>query len=133
MTMIHSTGGETQGRRHESLFRQLLAVVAATTILGNASLIFAGTPKTPNPDVVKAKVEKLGVGEHVMVKRTEGPKLHGHITGIAEQSFKLHPDNARAEVEIPYSDVLKIHKNPGPITWMLVGAALVIIVIIATR
>ena len=133
MTLILSTHPDTQGSRQKSALRRLLALVLASMVWGSPSLTLAGTPKTPNPDVVKAKVEKLGVGEHVMVKRTEGPKLHGHITGIAEQSFKLHPDNARAEVEIPYSDVLKIHKNPGPITWMLVGAALVIIVIIATR
>jgi hypothetical protein len=133
MTRILSTCRETQGRRHESILRRLLALIVATMICGNANLIFAGTSKTPNPDVVKAKVEKLGVGEHVMVKRTGGPKLHGRITGIAEQSFKLHPDNAQAEVVVPYADVLKVKKNPGAITWMLVGAALVIIAIVATR
>jgi hypothetical protein len=132
MTLILSTHRENLGHRHELIPRRLLAVVLAAMIWGNAGLIFAGTPKTPNPDVVRAKVEKLGVGEHVMVKRAEGPKLHGHITGIDEQSFKLQPDHAQAEVVIPYADVLKVKKNPGAITWMLVGAALVII-IVATR
>jgi sporulation protein YlmC with PRC-barrel domain len=133
MTLILSTRPENQGRREEPILRRLLAVVLAAMIWGNAGLTFAGSPKLPNPDVVRAKVEKLGVGEHVMVKRTKGPKLHGHIIGIDEQTFKLKPDKAQADVVIPYADVQKIKKNPGPIMWMLVGAVLVIIIIAATR
>ena len=92
---------------------------------------FARAPKAVNPEAVKAKVEKLGVGEHVMVKRTEGPKLRGHITGIEQEGFKLKQDKTQAEVLIPYDDVLQVKKNPGAITWMLLGAALVVIIIVA--
>jgi sporulation protein YlmC with PRC-barrel domain len=88
-------------------------------------------PNIPNPQAVKAKVEKLGVGEHVMVQLTEGPKLHGHIIGIEQHAFKLQPDREKAEVQIPYDHVIKVKKNPGAITWMLVGAVLVVIVIVA--
>jgi hypothetical protein len=113
--------------------RRLIAVLIVCAMCFPAVPALAGPPRTTDPAVVKAKVEKLGVGEHVMVKRTEGPKLHGHITGIEEHEFKLKPDQAQAEVVIPYADVLKVKKNPGAITWMLVGAALVIIIIVATR
>ena len=37
----------------------------------------------------------------------------------------------KAEVQIPYDHVIKVKKNPGAITWMLVGAVLVVIVIVA--
>lgn len=121
------------GHHNRLIPRRLLSMLLACLMWGTAVPALAGTPHAPNPDAVRAKVEKLGVGEHVMVKRTEGPKLHGHITGIAEQSFKVRPDNAQAEVVIPYTEVLKVKKNPGAITWMLVGAALVIIIIAATR
>ena len=131
MTFVFSTCPDTQGSQQKSTLRRLLAVVLASMVWGNAGLIFAGTPKTSNPDMVRAKVEKLGLGEHVMVKRTEGPKLHGHITGIDERTFKLKPDKAQADVVIPYADVQKIKKNPGPIMWMLVGAVLAVVIIIA--
>ncbi len=131
MSLINSAHPGSQVRRQRSILRRLVAVAMAATIWGNAGPMFAGTPKTPNPDVVKAEVEKLGVGEHVMVKRTKGPKLHGHITGIDELTFNLKPDKAQADVVIPYADVQRIKKNPGPITWMLVGAVLAVVIIIA--
>ena len=112
---------------------RLVAVLLVCAMCFPAAPALAGPPKTTDPVAVKAKVEKLGVGEHVMVKRSEGPKLHGHITGIEEHTFKLKPDQAQAEVAIPYADVLKVKKNPGAITWMAVGAVLVIIIIVATR
>ena len=133
MTLIPSTRRENPGRRHELIPRRLLATVLASMIWGNAGLMFAGTPKAPNPDAVKAKVEKLGVGEHVMVKRTEGPTLRGHNVAIDESGFKIHPDNTTTEVAIAYGEVLKVRKNPGPFTWMLVGAILVIVVIVAAK
>ncbi len=88
-------------------------------------------PNIPNPVVIKARVEKLGIGEHVMVNLAEGPKLHGHIMKIEDHSFQLQPDRQQAEVQIPYDHVVTIKKNPGAITWMLVGAVLVIIIIVA--
>ena len=94
---------------------------------------FAKAPKTSDPEVVKQKVEKLGVGEHVAVKRAVGETLHGHITAIGEQSFTLHADRATSETEIAYDQVLNVKKNPGPVMWMLVGAVLVIVIIVAAK
>jgi hypothetical protein len=94
---------------------------------------FARAPNPIDPAAVRANVEKLGVGEHVMVKRTEGPTLRGHITAIEQEAFKLRPDKSQAEVSIPYEQVVKIRRNPGALTWMAVGAILVIVVIVATR
>ena len=55
------------------------------------------------------------------------------ITGIDQDAFTIHPDNTQADVLIAYGQVLKIRKNPGPIGWMLVGAILAIVIIVATR
>jgi hypothetical protein len=59
-------------------------------------------------DLVKAKVEKLGVGRHVMAKTAVGKELHGHITAIGDQSFKLRPENTTRESEIAYSQLLDL-------------------------
>ena len=115
--------------RRRSLALLLIVVVLSTTIVP----AFAKVPKTSDPDVVKRKVEKLGVGEHVAVKRVMGETLHGHITAIGEQSFTLHADRATSETEIAYNQVLNVKKNPGPVMWMLLGAVLVIIIIVAAK
>jgi hypothetical protein len=113
--------------------RRAIALSLVCVMLLTAVPGFAGPPKVIDPAAVKAKVEKLGVGEHVMVKRTEGPALHGRITGIEQDAFTIHPDNTSADVLIAYDQVLKVRKNPGPIGWMLVGAVIVIVIIVATR
>ena len=110
-----------------------IAVLLACMMLLMAVPGFARAPKTIDPQVVKAKVEKLGVGEHVMVKRTDGPTLHGHILAIGENEFKIHPDNTSSEVAIAYGNVLKVRKNPGPFTWMIVGAVIAVVIIVAAK
>ena len=118
--------------RTESLRRAIAALLASAVFL-TAVPGFAGTPKAIDPAAVKAKVEKLGVGEHVMVKRADGPTLRGHIVGIEQDAFKLRPDKTSMDVLIAYDQVVKVRKNPGPFAWMLVGAILVIVVIVAAK
>jgi hypothetical protein len=108
----------------------LLVVALASAATAPA---FAKAPRASDPDIMKQKVEKLGVGEHVAVKRVAGKTLHGHITAIGEQSFRLHADKATSETEIAYNEVRNVKKNPGALGWMLVGAAIVIVIIVATR
>jgi preprotein translocase subunit YajC len=78
----------------------------------------------------KAKVEKLGVGQHVMVKTLGGEELHGNITGIGDQSFKMKPDTATAEREIAYSQVAKVRENPGKVLWIILAAVVVVVVVV---
>ncbi len=119
--MTTSTSGPCRG----------IAVLLAVSLTFAAIPGLSAPPNIPRSVAVKARVEKLGVGEHVMVKLAEGPKLHGHIIRIEDHSFQLQPDRQQAEVQIPYDHVVTIKKNPGAITWMLVGAVLVIIIIVA--
>ena len=113
--------------------RRMIAVFLACLMGLSAIPGFASIPKPLDPEAVRVKVTKLGLGEHVMVKRTTGPTLHGNITGINREAFRVRPDTTQTEVEIPYAQVLKVRKNPGPITWMILGAILVVVVIVATR
>ena len=114
--------------------RGSLALLLVVAMLSTMTIpAFASTPKSADPDRAKQKVEKLGVGEHVAVKRVAGKTLHGHITAIGAESFKLHADKATAETEIAYNQVLSVKKNPGPVMWMLVGAVLVVIIIVAAK
>ena len=64
-------------------------------------------------DAAKARVEKLGVGQHVMVKTLGGEELHGNITVIGDRSFKVKPDTATAEREIAYSRWLRSARIRG--------------------
>jgi hypothetical protein len=70
-----------------------------------------------------------------MVKTAVGKELHGHITAIGDQSFKLRPENTTRESEIAYSQVAKVKENAGKTTWIIIGVVVVavVIVIIATR
>ena len=80
-------------------------------------------------DAEKAKVAKLGVGQHVMVKTLDGEELHGNITVIGDQSFKVKPDKAPAEREIAYSQVAKVRENPGKTTWIIIAVVVAVVVV----
>ena len=118
----------------DAIRRQSIALLLVAALLSTTTVpAFAKAPTTSDPDVVKRKVEKLGVGEHVAVKRLADKTLHGHITAIGEQSFKLHADNATSETEIAYDQVSNVKKNPGPVTWMVLGAVLLIVIVVAVK
>ena len=121
-------------RKVDAVRRRSLALLLVAALLSTTTVpAFAKAPKTSDPELIKRKVEKLGVGEHVAVKRLAEKTLHGHITAIGEQSFKLHADNATSETEIAYDQVLNVKKNPGPVTWMILGAVLLIVIIVAAK
>jgi len=111
------------------MFRQAFSFVLATVLVMQAVPASGKSPKLGNPAEAKRRVEKLGVGQHVMVRTVQGRELHGHIVKIDAQTFALKPDHS-SQTEIAYADVMKVRKNPGPIFWMLVGAVLVVIIIV---
>jgi hypothetical protein len=118
----------------EAVRRQSLALLLVAALLSTTTVpAFAKAPNTSDPELIKRKVEKLGVGEHVAVKRLADKTLHGHITAIGEQSFKLHADDATSETEIAYDQVLNVKKNPGPVGWMVLGAVLLVIIVVAVK
>ena len=121
-------------RKVDAVRHQSIALLLVVALLSTATVpAFAKAPRTSDPELIKRKVEKLGVGEHVAVKRLAETTLHGHITAIGEQSFKLHADNATSETEIAYDQVLNVKKNPGPVMWMVLGAVLLIVIVVAVR
>ena len=133
MSTRHVSLFDAPYQRRSRAFHRVVALFLMCVLGVEVGPAFAGTPKSIDPNAVKAKVEKLGVGEHVMVKLAEGRKLHGRIASIEGNSFRLKPDKSQAEIQVPYDNVSKIKKNPGALTWMVVGAVIVIIIIAATR
>jgi hypothetical protein len=89
----------------------------------------AKAPQVTAPSAVEAQVKKFGVGKDVKVTLASGKKLRGHIASIAENSFTIRLRKRQAEREIPYSQVALV-KDPGPLVWILVGAAIAVIVIV---
>jgi len=92
----------------------------------------AGQPNVADPVAVKAKIERMGTGQHVMVKLVTGRKLRGHIASIGDISFTLKADRTGSELPIPYEHVRDVKENPGPVFWMAVGAIIVIVIIVVT-
>ena len=58
-----------------------------------------------------------------------GELVRGHIRSIGPNSFTVKLSKASTERSIPYAQVTEI-KDPGPLTWLLVGAAIVLVTVL---
>jgi len=95
---------------------------------------FAKTPQTTqtmDSATVQAQVKKFGVGKSVKMTLVSGEQVSGHLRSIGADSFTVKVSKS-AERTIPYDQVTFI-KDPGPLMWMLIGAAIVIIIIVVVR
>jgi sRNA-binding regulator protein Hfq len=107
----------------------LLAVALTVTETISA---FAKEFQHPDASVVAARVKKFGVGKAVKVKLSGGEKLNGHIQSTGVDTFTIRLNKQGGERAIPYAQVEEV-KDPGPLTWMLIGAAAVVVIIIVAR
>jgi len=113
--------------------REGLVLLLALALLGTTTLTtLAKDSQAPDPSLVASQVKKFGVGKAVKVRLMSGEKLNGHIQSIGADSFTVKLSKGGDERAIPYSQVVEV-KDPGPIFWILVGAALVIAIIVAAR
>lgn len=117
-----------RGALHQGLVILLVVALSGTT----AGIAFAQTSPAPDPSLIAAQVKKFGVGKSVKVKLIGGEELKGHIRSIGGEGFTVRLGKAGGERSIPYAQVAEI-KDPGPIFWMLVGAVIVIVVIVAAK
>ena len=93
---------------------------------------YAKESQAPDPSVVASQVRKFGVGKAVKVKLAGGERLNGHIQSIGGDAFTIKLSHGGGERTIPYTQVTEV-KDPSPIFWILVGAALVIAIIVVAR
>jgi len=120
-------------RRGTRALHQGLAIVLVVALSGTtAGIAFAQTSTAADPSLIAAQVKKFGVGKSVKVTMIGGEKLNGHIQSIGAEGFTVRLSKAGGERSIPYAQVVEI-KDPGPIFWMLVGAAVVIAIIVAAK
>ena len=124
---IAGFSGSMRALRKGSVF--LLAVALAST---NTISTFAKQSQASDPSTVAGQVKKFGVGKAVKVKLTGGEKLSGHIQSIGVDTFTVKLSKRGGERTIPYAQVAEV-KDPGPLTWMLIGAAVVILIIIVVH
>lgn len=110
-------------------FRAVFVGLLALLLWGTAVPAFAQNPQTPDPSIVASQVKKFGVGKSVKVWLVSGELIRGHIRSIGPTSFTVKINKSRAETSIPYAQVTAI-KDPGPLTWLLVGAAIVLITVL---
>jgi hypothetical protein len=108
--------------------RKGLVLLLLGALLGTQTVpAFGQTQQAPAPSAVENQVKKWGVGKSVKMTLQSGEQVSGHIRAIGTDSFtvKVH----KTERDIPYAQVAEI-KDPSPLTWMLVGAAVAVVVII---
>jgi hypothetical protein len=133
MVGFHTSRSVEAVSRSWAVFRSVAAALLVAATVGLLTVpSLAKVPQSPDPSAVKAQVTKFGVGKEVKVKLVGGQKLSGHIQSIAPDSFTVKLDKSAAEKQIPYDQVLQV-KDPGPLTWMLIGAAIVIVIIVVVR
>jgi hypothetical protein len=113
------------GIRVGLVFVLLTALLSAETVPA-----FGQTQLATDSATVHNQVKNWGVGKSVKMTLVSGEQVSGHIRSIGADSFtiKVH----KTERTIPYADVTQI-KDPGPLTWILVGAVIVIVIIIAVH
>ena len=61
-------------------------------------------------DKLRRDVEKIGFDERVEVKLSDGTKLKGRVTGIADDQFVI-TDQKGAATKIPYSNIKRVVKH----------------------
>ncbi len=120
--------GRGKGALHQGLVILLVVALSGTT----AGMAFAQASPAPDPSLIASQVKKFGVGKSVKVTLLGGEVLKGHIRSIGADGFTVRLSKAGGERSIPYAQVAEI-KDPGPIFWMLVGAAVVIAIIVAAK
>ena len=117
-----------KGAFHQGLVILPVVALSETT----AGIAFAQTAAAPDPSLIAAQVKKFGVGKSVKVTLVGGEELKGHIRSIGAEDFTVRLSKAGGERSIPYDQVAEI-KDPGPIFWMLIGAVIVIVIIVAAK
>jgi hypothetical protein len=111
-------------------FRAGLICMLTLSLLGTQMVpAFAKAPQTPDPAAVENQVKKWGVGKSVKMTLTSGEQVSGHIKTVGADSFTIKTGKPATERSISYAQVTEI-KDPGPLTWILVGAAIVIVIIL---
>jgi hypothetical protein len=128
--ILRSAGGSSARLRvFQCAWVSILAVVFGSVF---ALPSFAQSPQAANASAVEAQVRKFGIGKDVKIKLTSGEKLRGHISSIGASSFTVKLRKSKMERQVPYNDVAMV-KDPGALFWILVGAAIVVIVIVAVH
>ena len=127
------TGGIAGFSGSTQVLRQGLAILLAVALTGTGTAsAFAKESQAPDPSLVAAQVKKFGVGKAVKVKLIGGERVSGHIRSIGTDAFTIKLSKEGGERLIPYAQVGEV-KDPSPLTWMLLGAAIVILIIVAAK
>jgi hypothetical protein len=107
----------------------LLLLLSTSLLFGSRSLARDRQTAPLSPDAVKAEVKQIGIGKEVKVRLTGGERVRGHLASIGDDSFSVRTGKHGSERQIRYDQVADV-KDPGPLTWILVGAAIAVIIIV---
>jgi hypothetical protein len=133
--MLKSRSGRSKGCASVDLLAKRRAIIFLMVVVVGGLIALptlAQSPQVATPSAVEAQVKKFGVGKDVKVRLTDGAKLRGHIASIGANSFTLRLRKNKTERTLAYNQIALI-KDPGPIFWILIGAAIVVIIIVAVH
>ncbi len=121
----------TASAGHPNSFRMGLILLLAAAMLGTPffSAFAQATSQSPDPAAVESEVKKFGVGKSVKVWLVGGEQVNGHIRKIGDDSFTVKV-NKSTERAIPYAQVREVKDPPGPLEWLLIGAAIVLVTVL---
>jgi hypothetical protein len=133
MMQLRNSRAFSDGSLGADICREGLILLLTIALLGVETVpAFAQASQTPDPSWVESQVKKFGVGKSVKITLVGGEQIAGHIRAIGSDSFTVRISKKSAERTIPYAQVAEI-KDPGPLMWILIGAAIVIIIIVAAH
>lgn len=86
--------------------------------------------KPLDPDTVRARIAKRGVGNWICVEERNGILLVGRITSVDERSFGLQLQNYPEITPVMYSDVIRVRTGlSGAGIGIIIGATVAAAVI----
>jgi len=113
-----------------SRFPRFTALLLISALLSNHLALAAKKPA--DPAVMKARIQRRGVGQGVRVTLADNSEVKGMILTVGEESFSVKPKHAAQPQEIEYSKVAGVHNDKltrgqkVAITVGVVGAAIAV-------
>jgi hypothetical protein len=96
-----------------------VAAITFALIFANSAPAYCQSPQN-NPasssqlQIVKDRVQKIGMGEDVTVILFSGVEYYGAISKIGPDGFEIAEVDLRQIVAISYADVMKVEEGYGP-------------------
>lgn len=96
------------------LLRQCIAFgLAALQLSAFSPQSVPAPPLSPAAQQQKDRIAKIGIGNKLSVRTTNGTEYHGRLESLAPETFSIQEVDLKQVETVRYSDVVKSYKNYG--------------------